>query len=119
MVAILSCCNIVMSLSVVTIVVLKKTRGDGQQERNHAAVTMVIICVIYFIYFATSFPVLSTFLVPDDGLETQVYKDVIYITMLSLSCSFNSMVLVYILGKRQMQRYITEELYRLFCCRLF
>ena len=57
MISILSCCNIVMSAA--TIIVLKKTRGDGQQERNHAAVTMVIISVIYFI---TSFPVLVVFL---------------------------------------------------------
>ena len=41
MVSFLFCCNIVMSVA--TIIVLKKTRGDGQQERNDAAVTMAII----------------------------------------------------------------------------
>ena len=62
MTAILSCCNIFMSAAI--IIVLKKTRGDGQQERNHAAVTMVMISAIYFI---TSFPVLITLLILDNN----------------------------------------------------
>ena len=40
MTAILSCCNIVMSAA--TIIVLKKTRGDGQQERNRAMYVLLL-----------------------------------------------------------------------------
>ena len=46
-VASLACCNIVMSIA--TIIVIKKTGGDGHHERNYVAVTMVIISVIYSI----------------------------------------------------------------------
>ena len=108
---ILACCNI--SKSVATIIVLKKTRGDGQQERNHAAVTMVIISVIYFI---TSFPGLLTFLVSDDDDKTAYfYKSFINILLLCLSSTLNPME--YIFQKHQMRRYIKQKLYKLtFCC---
>ena len=60
-IAILSCCNILMSAA--TIIVLKKTRGDGRQERNHAVVTMVIISGIKYITRIASIPVLITILI--------------------------------------------------------
>ena len=93
MTAILSCCNIFMSAA--TIIVLRKTLGDGQQERNHAAVTMLIISVIYFI---TSFPVLITLLIPDNSSAERIFKGCIYVVLLSLSSLLNP--LVYIFRKR-------------------
>ena len=108
--AILSCCNILMSVA--TIIMLKKTRGDGQQERNHAAVTMVIISVIYFI---TSFPCLFVFLISGDDIK--ILRRFMYSLLLSLSSILNPMV--YIFRKRQMQRYIKQQLYTyklIFCC---
>ena len=106
MTVVLSCCIIVMSA--VTIIVLKKTCGDGQQQRNHAAVTMVIISVIYF---TTSFPGLVMFLIPGhDG-----YKAHTYVLTFSLSSLLNPMV--YIFRKRQMHRYIKEQLRKLIFCR--
>ena len=80
MTAILGCCNITMSVA--TIIVLKKTRGDGQRERNHAAVTMVIISVIYFI---TSFPGLFTLLIFGDDRTARIYRRIMYI-FFSLDC---------------------------------
>ena len=109
MIAVLSCGNIVMSAA--TIILLKKTRSDGQQERNHAAVTMVIISVIYFI---TSFPILVMFLISKNN--TVDYLDVyVYTFMFSLSSFLNP--LVYIFRKRQMQRFVKEQFHKLlFCC---
>ena len=109
MTAILSCCNIFMSAA--TIIVLKKTRGDGQQERNHAAVTMVIISVIYF---TTSFPVLITLLIPVNGSPDRIFKACIYVVLLSLSSLLNP--IVYIFRKRQMRRFIKEQFHKLMSC---
>ena len=107
--AILACCNITMSVA--TIIVLRKQRGDGQQERNHAAVTMVIISVIYFI---TSFPCLFTFLISGADGTTHFYKSFIFVLLLCLSSILNP--IVYIFRKRQMQRYIKQQLYKLKFC---
>ena len=109
---ILASCNI--SMSVATIIVLRKQHGNGQQERNHAAVTMVIISVIYFV---TSFPGLFTFLISDDDDKTAYfYKGFINILLLCLSSTLDPMV--YIFRKHQMRLYIKQKLlYKLsFCC---
>ena len=112
MIAVLSCCNIVMSAA--TIIVLKKTRGVGQQERNHAAVTMVIISVIYFI---TSFPVMVVFLNTRYGTNSNSFSDYeayFSVFMFSLSCLLNPMV--YFFRKHQMQRYVKEQFHKLRFC---
>ena len=98
-------------MSVATIIVLRKQHGNSQQERNHAAVTMVIISVIYFI---TSFPILVMFLISKNN--TVDYLDVyVYTFMFSLSSLLNP--LVYIFRKRQMQRLVKEQFHKLlFCC---
>ena len=99
-------------MSVATVIVLKKIRGDGQQERNHAAVTMVIISVIYFV---TSFTGLFTFLISDDDDKTAYFdKGFINILLLCLSSTLNPMV--YIFRKHQMRLYIKQKLYKLTCC---
>ena len=107
-ITILSCCISVMSA--ITIIVLKKTRSDtdGQQQRNHAAVTMVIISAIYFI---RNFPGLVMFLIPNHGFDTMIYKIHICVLMISLTSLLNPMV--YIFRKRQMQRYIKEQFHKL------
>ena len=105
-----ACCNI--SMSAATIIVLRKQRGDGQQERNHAAVTMVIISVIYFI---TSFPCLFTFLISGADEKAHFYKGFMFVLLLCFSSILNP--LVYIFRKRQMQRFIKEQFHKLlFCC---
>ena len=97
-------------MSAITIIVLKKTRSDtdGQQQRNHAAVTMVIISAIYFI---RSFPGLVMFLIPNHAFDTMIYKIHICVLMISLTSLLNPMV--YIFRKRQMQRYIKEQFHKL------
>ena len=115
MVASLSCCNILMSVAATIMLKKSNTGDDGQEERNHAAVTMVIISVIYFI---TSFPVLITLLISGDGHQTKLYKSIIYVVISSLSGLFNP--LVYIFRKRLLRRYIKEQFCKLtFCCRKF
>ena len=114
---ILSCFNIAMSAAV--IIVLRKPEIEGveyhRQERNYAVVTMVII-LISFIYFATSFPILLVLVVfPGLPLYQQTYAGEIYLMMLSLSSLLNP--LVYIFRKQQIQTYIKECLRKLlYCC---
>ena len=107
-IAILSCCNILMSVA--TIILLKKTRGDGQQERNHAAVTMVIVSLIYFI---TSIPVLITILILHNDYF-YLHEIYFYAFMFLLSCFLNP--IVYFFRKRQMQHYVKEQFHKLVCC---
>ena len=107
-VAILSCLNIVMSAA--TIIILKKSSIEGHQERNYAAVTMVIISIIYF---ATSFPILLIVTTFSFELQNEYKSVFVFMAMLSLSCLLNP--LVYIYRKRQIRSYAKECLQKLNC----
>ena len=108
-VVILSCLNI--GMSVATIIVLKKSKIEGHRDRNYAAVTMVILSVLYFV---TSFPMLLTLTIPalkDDDEK----KNNIYLVMVNLSCLLNP--LVYIYRKHQIRTFVKECFQKLKCCR--
>ena len=109
-VVILSCLNI--GMSVATIIVLKKSKIEGHRDRNYAAVTMVILSVLYFV---TSFPILLTLTIPalKDDHEIKDYH--IYLVMVNLSCLLNP--LVYIYRKHQIRTFVKECFQKLKCCR--
>ena len=117
----LSCINIAMST--VSIFILKKSGIEGHQDKNYAAVTMVIISVIYF---TTSLPILVVQAITVSHYSTEITEEVaskelnaflVYMMALSISCLFNP--LVYIFRKRQLRNYIKscfEKLCSCSCC---
>ena len=108
-VAILSCLNIVISAA--AIIILKKSSIEGHRDRNYAAVTMVIISMVYFV---TSFPILLMLVVPSIKLDDEFDSLFIFMSMLSLSCLLNP--LVYICRKHQIRGFAKECFQKLKCC---
>ena len=89
-VVILSCLNI--GMSVATIIVLKKSKIEGHRDRNYAAVTMMILSVLYFV---TSFPILLTLTIPALKDDDEKKDNYIYLVMVNLSCLLNPLVYIY------------------------
>ena len=113
----LSCINIAMSTA--AIIVLKKSGIEGHQDKNYAAVTMVIISVICF---TTSLLILAVQVITGTHYSTEITDEVankelnaflVYMMELSISCLFNP--LVYIIIKHQLRTYIKSCLERLGC----